>query len=221
MTFSISLDDKPAPLILDTSVLINLHASAWGAQILTALPNPVVVPEIVAAELEYQTSKWNGEHQFLQALANDGIIEFSALTVREFALYEKLVAGGNSLGDGEAATIAIAAERNHIAVVDECRGRKRAGRLMLAGNTAWSIDLILHPIVAKSLGREAQIEAVYLALRNGRMRVPEDHCDKVVGIIGVQCALNCTCLPGYRHRRSSWKEAASNATNDLRQTTRA
>ena len=206
MTFSSSLDDKPDPLILDTSVLINLHASARGAQILTALPNPVIVPEFVATELEHETSKENGEHRFIHALATEGIVELSALTDGESALYEKLVTGGNSLGDGEAATIAMAAERNHIAVVDERRGRKQAGRLMSAGNTAWSIDLILHPIVAKGIGHEAQIEAVYLALRDGRMRLHEDHCDQVVDIIGAHRALNCPSLPGYRHRRQSWKE---------------
>jgi len=214
MTFSSSLDDKPDPLILDTSVLINLHASARGAQILKALPNPVLVPELVAAELEHETSKENGEHRFIQALTTDGIVELSALADCECALYEKLVTGGNSLGDGEAATIAMAAARNHIAVVDERRGRKQAGRLVPAGNRAWSIDLILHPVVAKGLGREAQTEAVYLALRDGRMRVHEDHCDQVVGLIGVHRALNCTSLPGYRHRRRVWKGAVTETAND-------
>lgn len=214
MTSSSSLDNKPDPLILDTSVLINLHASARGTEILTALPNHVVVPELVAAELEHETSKENGEHRFIQALANGGVVELSALTDSESALYERLVTGGNSLGDGEAATIAMAAARNHIAVVDERRGRKQAGRLVPAGNTAWSIDLILHPIVAKGIGREAQIEAVYLALRDGRMRVHEDHCDQVVDIIGAHRALNCPSLPGYRHRRHSWKEAPAVTRDD-------
>lgn len=214
MTFSSSLNDNYDPLILDTSVVINLHASTWGAQILRALPNVMVVPELVAAELEHETSKGNGEHQFVQALATGGIVERSELTDREYVLYEEMVTGGNSLGDGEAAAIAMAAERNHIAVIDERRGRKLARQLLPVGRMAWSVDLILHPIVAKGLGRKAQTEAVYLALRDGRMRVHDDHCDQVVGLIGVRRALKCTSLPGFRHRRHSWKQATAGTSND-------
>lgn len=207
MTFSSSLDERHGPLILDTSVLINLHASARGADILIALPNQVVVPELVVAELEHETSMENGEHRFIQSLATEGAVELSTLTDQEFAIYEELVMGANSLGDGEAATIAMAAARSSIAVVDERRGRNRAGRLIPSEDMAWSIDLILHPVVARVLGRKAQTEAVYLALRNGRMRVHEDHCDQVVGMIGVDRALNCTSLPGFRYRRHGWKKA--------------
>ncbi len=214
MTFSISLDNRPEPLILDTSVLVNLHASSRGAQILAALPNSVVVPELVAADLEHETSKIRGEHRFIQALETDGILKVSPMTNKEYILYESLVTGEGSLGDGEAATIAMAAIRSHIAVVDERRGRTQAGRLMPKENIAWSIDLIANPVVANTLGREAHIEAVYLALRNGRMRVHEDHCDQVVALIGVHRALTCNSLPGYRYRQQVWKKAAAEAAHD-------
>jgi predicted nucleic acid-binding protein len=70
MTYSSSLADDSSSLILDTSVLINLHASTHGRRILTSLPHNVLVPEIVAAELDHETSKINGGHQFVRELAS-------------------------------------------------------------------------------------------------------------------------------------------------------
>ena len=51
MDCSCSLIDNQRPLVLDTSVLINLYACAYGERILAAIPNQVLVPEAVAGEL--------------------------------------------------------------------------------------------------------------------------------------------------------------------------
>lgn len=59
MTYLSSLIEDASPLVLDTSVLINLHASTYGARILAALPNHALVPSIVATELAHETSKAN------------------------------------------------------------------------------------------------------------------------------------------------------------------
>jgi len=60
MTISSSLMNDETPLVLDTSVLINLHACTYGERILSALPHGIVIPQIVANELEHETSraKW-------------------------------------------------------------------------------------------------------------------------------------------------------------------
>ena len=68
MSCSSSLSDITNPLVLDTSVLINLHACKYGERILAAIPNDILVPEIVAGELEHETSRRNGEHDFLYSL---------------------------------------------------------------------------------------------------------------------------------------------------------
>ncbi|MGY4379505.1 putative nucleic acid-binding protein [Bradyrhizobium sp. i1.3.6] len=57
MSCSSSLIDIADPLILDTSVLINLHACKYGERILASIPNDVVVSEIVAGELEHETGR--------------------------------------------------------------------------------------------------------------------------------------------------------------------
>ena len=197
MTYSNSLSDDTVPLVLDTSVLINLHASRCGVDILTSIPNPIVVANIVAGELEHETSRRNGEEAFLNALSAAGHVSLVDLSDQEFEMFFELTSASSSLDDGEAATIALASARGLCPVIDEKRGRTRAKAIMSA-EPAWSLDLVLHPITAESLGAEGQTEALFRALRDGRMRIPPESTSHVVSIIGIENAEYCTCLPGYK-----------------------
>jgi len=209
MTYSISRADDMMPLVLDTSVLINLYASKHGGRILSSLPNDVLVPEIVASELEHETSKNNGEHQFIHDLVATRKVRIVALDEREYEVFANLVSGSSSLDDGEAATIAAATFRNCRPIIDERKGRQRAQEHVPEKQPGWSLDLFRHPNVVEELGVELSIEALYFALRYGRMRIQEAHCDDVVRLIGVQRALECSCLPGYKLRRQQWQELTS------------
>jgi len=200
MTFSSYLADNETPLVLDTSVLINLHACTYGERILTALPHEIIVPEVVAKELEHETSKTNGEHGFLHNLADSGKVHITAMTEAETEIFAKLITGSPSLDDGEAATIAIATARNLLPVIDEKKGRAKAANLQPHRLPGWSLDLLRHQSVLHHLSDEDAIDALYLALRIGRMRIPEECCDEVVRLIGVERAKECICLPGYRRK---------------------
>jgi predicted nucleic acid-binding protein len=206
MIYSNFLAEDMTPLILDTSVLINLHASMHGGRILCCLPNDILVPEIVASELEHETSKNNGEHQFMQDLAANCKVRLVALDEREYEIFESLVSGSPSLDDGEAATIATAACRSCLPVIDERKGRLQAQEYIPDKQLGWSLDLFRHPKVVAELGAALSVEALYFALRDGRMRIHESHCDHVVSLIGVQRALDCKSLPGYKVRRQQWQE---------------
>jgi len=205
MTYSSCLSDDLSPLILDTSVLINLHASTHGGRILHALPNDILVPEIVMAELEHETSRANGEHQFIQDLVTTGKVQLAVLSESECEVYATLVSGITSLGDGEAATIAIASCRRHQPVIDERKGRLQASTHCPGYQPGWSLDLFRHSQVVKALGSTESVHTLYLALRDGRMRIHEDHCDHVVGLIGIERALECNSLPGYKARKAEWQ----------------
>ncbi|NKM14616.1 DNA-binding protein [Rhizobium laguerreae] len=197
MTYSNSLSDDTVPLVLDTSVLINLHASRCGVDILTSIPNPIVVANVVAGELENETSRRNGEEAFLRALSAAGHVAVVDLSGQEFEMFFELTSVSPSLDDGEAATIALASARGLFPVIDEKRGRTRANAIM-GVEPAWSLDLVLHPVTAESLGAEGHREALFRALRDGRMRIPPESTSHVVGIIGIENAEYCTCLPGYK-----------------------
>jgi hypothetical protein len=87
MSCSSSLTDIADPLVLDTSVLINLHACTYGERILMAIPNDILVPEIVAGELEHQTSRKNGEYGFLRALVASEFVTLTKLTDVEYEVF--------------------------------------------------------------------------------------------------------------------------------------
>jgi predicted nucleic acid-binding protein len=200
MSCSSSLIDVRAPLVLDTSVLINLHACKYGERILSAIPNHMVVPQIVAGELEHETSRRNGEYSFLHALVAAGTVTLANLTDAEYEIFHELTSTSPSLDDGEAATIAVAVTRDLLPVVDEKRGRARASVLVKARAPGWSLDLFRHPRTIDVLGDQSAIEALYLALRDGRMRIPSESADAVIALIGMERSRHCTCLPGYRDR---------------------
>jgi predicted nucleic acid-binding protein len=152
MNYSSSPIDTVDPLVLDTSVLINLHACKYGERIVRAIPNEILVPEIVAGELEHETSRRNGEYTFLHALVKDGTVTLVSLTDAEYQIFHELTSTSPSLDDGEAATIAVAASRHLRPVIDERRGRTRASTLIHALRPYWSLDLFRHPTVIAMLG---------------------------------------------------------------------
>ena len=198
MSCSSSLIDFADPLVLDTSVLINLHACRYGEQILAAIPNDIIVPEIVARELENEMSYRKGEHCFLHGLAVCGVVTLTNLTDTEFEIFHELTSTLHALDDGQAATIAVAVDRHLLPVIDERRAHSRAGLLMNSRAQGWSLDLFLHPRATGVLGAKQVVDALYLALRDGHMRIPSENVEFVITLLGKERSSECTCLPGHR-----------------------
>lgn len=196
MEFSSLLTDDQLPLVIDTSVVINLHACTYGVHILSAIPNVIIVPQIAAAELKEGTN----EQLFLQNLVNAGIVTLSELTDDEYEVFGDLISNSPTVDDGEAATIAIAYVRNAFPIIDDRKGRARATGLKASLEPGWSLDLFRHPLVISHLGAPAEVDAVYLALRDGRMRIPIERANDVIALIGDERSIDCKCLPGYRDR---------------------
>ncbi len=198
MTYSNSLTDDFRPLVLDTSVLINLNACAYGERVLTAIPNGIIVPQVVATELEHETSRKNGGREFLHSMIAGGKVTLGEMTDEENALFANLTSGSPSLHDGEAATIAIGAKRQLLPLIDDKKGRAQAIHILCGKEPGWSLDLFRHTLVTSALGETAAIEALYLALRDGRMRVPVESTSYILDLLGNERARDCTCLPDYR-----------------------
>lgn len=204
MTCSSSLADDLTPLVLDTSVLINLHACTYGRKILSAIPNDIFVASLVTRELDHETSHSNGDTSFMRELISQRIVTTMQLDKNSYQVYETLTQNPHSLDDGEAATISIASSLGFIPVIDERKGRTQAKGLMNNKASAWSLDLFTHPNVQEGLPNKGYIEAIFLALREGRMRIDEEHCDAVVRLISIERALHCTSLPNYKSRKENW-----------------
>ncbi len=189
-----------ASLVLDTSVLINLHASRHGKEVLGVLPFRFIVPRIVFDELERTSSRSSGERDFLAAAHGSGLVERVEMIDEEYEIFTRLVVEAPTLDDGEAATIAIACSRNFHPVVDERKGRARASSLMNGRAPVWSLNLVNHPMVFGELGASVAIDALYNSLRCGRMRIAPEHVDQAIALIGFDKARHCTCLPAYKER---------------------
>ena len=141
------------------------------------------------------------------------------MTDSEYEVFHELTSTSPSLDDGEAATIAIAAARHFLPVIDERRGRIRASALMKARTPGWSLDIFRHPTAIAVLGDQPAVEALYLALRDGRMRIPSESGDGVIALIGMERSRDCICLPGYRDRfvgtHKNFTEAETTAIANL------
>jgi hypothetical protein len=176
----------------------------FGEQVLRAIPNEIVLPETVVAELNHETSYANGENGFIQRLISENVVKVVQMDDAAARLFEMMIRSPGSLDDGEAATIAVAVSQGFIPIVDERKGRGRAQSLMNGQAPAWSLDLLVHPAVQSKLVGDGYIEAVYLALRKGRMRIDEERCEAVARLIGFERALACNSFPGFKKRKISW-----------------
>ena len=200
---SLASPADPRILVADTSAIINLLATGCAGRILRALPNRVVVTYAVKAELEVGRSRGRGEADLLAALIADDSLGEVRLNDRGARNFERLVIGPahSTLDDGEAATIAYGAQSGATAVIDDrkairiCRDQFPSVALLA------SLDLLTKAEIVTEIGESALADAVFRALYEGRMRVPEPHLEWVLAKIGPTRAAMCSSLP--RSTRSS------------------
>lgn len=204
MTFSNLLSNSITPLVIDTSVLINLYACKQGEIVLRTIPNNKIIAQLVVDEFNRGTEL---QQQFLRNLLDAGVLSSTELTDNEYVIFEELTTIDPTIDDGEAATIAIAVTRNSSALIDDNKGRKRARKLAPTLGLAFSIDLFVHPPVRAALGPGADIETLLCALRIGRMQIPPERVDEVITLIGLKQALLCPSLPGHKERKAKHSKA--------------
>tara|TARA_Y100001978_G_C23653157_1_gene414554 strand:- start:765 stop:1364 length:600 start_codon:yes stop_codon:yes gene_type:complete len=191
MNFQSILNSHSLAFAVDTSVVVNLCACTFGKQILAAVPNPIVMPQIAADELK----PGSAERSFLDDLVASNLLQLIELTDQEFLVYETLI---TTLDDGESATIAISTTRQFFPFIDDKKGRTRATAVQPSLDPGWSLDLLRHPHAVNNLGSLAEADAVYLALKDGRMRIPETSVNEVITLIGMSRASECLSLPDYK-----------------------
>ena len=196
------LDGVDLPVAADTSVVINVIATGHAESILDALPNRVLVVSQVGTELDYGQSKGRTNSLAFNALSDSGRVTIVGLDPRATGTYMDLVSGtaAQTLGDGEAATIAYALTHKAIALIDERKANRICSQRFPELPTASTIDLLSHQDVQAKLRHDTLIEAVFNALHLGRMRVSPHHLTWVVDLIGPNRARQCPSLPAsVRH----------------------
>jgi predicted nucleic acid-binding protein len=197
MRLSSGLTDAAARLVADASTVINLIATGNVRAIVSALPNRVLIVDVVRRELELGRARGREAPGRLDELAADGLVGFVDLGSDAMPAFEDLVVGTalETLDDGEAATIAYATTHSHTALIDERKANRICADRYPALSVACTLDVLLHDAVQRELGPDSLAEAVFRALRDGRMGVMPDRLELVVGLIGEDRAALCPSIP--------------------------
>lgn len=197
-----SLIDPAGILVADTSTIINVNATGCGQEIIRALPNKLVIVDVVRGELDEGRRLGRRDAEQLDELVGIGLVDIVKLDDAALMHFEKLVIGPAvaTLDDGEAATIAYAFRQGAVAVLDERKATRICAELFPSLQTNCSVDILAHPDVERCLGKKGLAQAVFNALYQGRMRVFGQHVEWVVGLIGKDQAAVCSSLPNSVRR---------------------
>ena len=190
------LDERPAPVVLDTSVVINLNATGCADAILRALPNRCIVVEQVSLELQVGRRTGRGDADALAMLIEQKLVEHAQVGDTGMRHFTTLVTGSaaETLDDGEAGTIACAVEQGAVALVDERKAIRICAERFPSLGIGCTVDVLAQRHVQAALG-SSLADAVFNALDRGRMRVPDHHGQWVLDLIGVTRAAACRSLP--------------------------
>ena len=185
------------PLILDTGVVVNLNATGFSDRILRSIPVDVFVSESVVREIKRDISTRKSESNDLEQLIAKGLINILVLPVLAQSEYIALVSGSavNSLGDGEAATIASAFATGAWAAIDEHKARKICSDHYKDLKLASTLDILTHPNVLSEFSETEYTSALLSALEIAHIQIQEQHMDWVVACIGADRIPRC---PGLR-----------------------
>ena len=192
-----SLLDPPSLLCIDASAAINLNASGAAERIIAALPAGVMITEAAYGELKVCRKTGRDDGAMCEALVANGSLTRASLSVAAEEAFLRLTVGAaaETLDDGEAATIAHAQAVSAIAVIDERKGGLLAAKLFPSLRVASTIDLMAEPSVLAALGADELGEAVFRALQQARMRLPEMYFDWAERTIGVARLAQCESIP--------------------------
>lgn len=191
------LSSGHSPLVADTSVVINLIATGFASTIIQALPQPLIVVDIVPSELETGRGRGRTDAEQFNELVNGGIVKVVSLGDLGMQHFEGLVIGpaAKTLDDGEAATIACAIEQSGVAYIDERKAWRICSERYETLRVGCTVDLLTHADVRARLSDGTVAEAIFNALQRGRMSVLPTHLSALVGLIGAERAALCQSLP--------------------------
>ena len=158
-------------LLLDACVIINLYATDQLEMIARSLDTKFLVVEQAAAEVGQLREMVNGEVIVtpidLSKHIEQSVVGLVRLDEAEYGLYVSLA---TTVGDGEAATIAVAQQRNILLATDDRKARRVCASQGLQ-EPSRTLSLVKAYAEAVSL-REAEILETLQKIRNRASFVP-------------------------------------------------
>lgn len=203
MTFSSCLTDQDKVIVLDASVIINLLATGYATEILQALKVPLFVTGNVVREIEQGAANGRQESKLLVELIGARFLQMKELSGPSLEHFFSLVSGNtsDSLGDGEAATLAFAYCNGFSAAIDEKKATRIAGERFGAMKLVTTVDILSNEPVRTLLGQQALASATFQALRVARMQVRPHQLDWVTQLIGADNLTACASLKRHARRK--------------------
>ena len=214
---SSSLSSDCTALLLDASVVVNLNATGYADRILDALPMSTLVPSAVIRELKRGAAAGHTDAVDLQRLLDAGLAKEFKLPTTAQSEFVSLVSGptSQSLGDGEAATIASAHTTSAWAAIDERKANKICAERYPHISVVNTIDIISYERVTCTLSKKALSDAILAALEVARMQVQPHQMDWVIAQVAPEKLQFCTSLPHSvrKHLAEQASSAKSNIAN--------
>ncbi len=184
-------------LVADASFWINLVAGGRAADIIRAVGTCPKIPRVALEELERGREKGRQTAASLFEIINSGLVAVAELPEAAEETFLSLVSGPmtQTLDDGEAATLALALEIGAVAIIDERKAISLAGKRFPELQIISTTELLLSDAVRAVLSTEELGSVLYAALREGRMRVPDNMMEAVCTYLGMERASHCASLP--------------------------
>lgn len=185
------------PIVIDTSVAINLAASGIGGAVLRSIPCQAFVVKNVVDEVAQGALTGGVDLAQLMEWQSHALLSQISMDEKSSRVFESLVIGraAETLDDGEAATIAVAVTNRFMPVVDERKANRICRDRFPNQERATTVDLFSHDRVRSALGAESLATGVARALMKARMRVLPQHLEWIVRLIGAERAVLCHSLP--------------------------
>ena len=198
MTWSPSHLNKLTPtIVLDASVVINLLACGDASRLLKTLDRKLIVPRQVVDEIAREPIRHADEANSFFMLLQSGVLHPHELDDAHYLTFVDLVgaAAPDSLGDGEAATIATAEQFQCMAIIDERKATRIARSRRPAHLTANTLDLYACDALASIYSKTDLATLVFNSMQHARMRIPVDFRNWVLDLIGEDKVKQCACFP--------------------------
>ena len=185
--------DPDVPLVADAGFWINIAAIERPGELLQALRQPVIVPDVALEEIKRGKATDRQSAGVVEALVSAGHVKLETLPPSALTAYAALVAGpaAKTLDDGEAATLALANALGGVAIIDEQKARRLSPIHFPELRLVYSIEILLSPAVEEAVGRTRVSDAVFAALNISRMRIPSRLVASVIEVIGYDRARLC------------------------------
>ncbi|SEI15010.1 hypothetical protein SAMN05216228_102888 [Rhizobium tibeticum] len=185
-----------APLVVDSSVIINLNATGRASDIVRAFGVTLCASTVVRDELFIDRFNGRDDAGLARALADERLLEFLPFDDDGELIFASLVTGSadQTLDDGEAATLALGLVHGRTVVIDERKALRIAADRFAAMQVIATADILCSDLILSTFGREQVADLVFNGLTGARMGIPERHHGFVSEILGPRIAA-CRSLP--------------------------